>query len=60
MTSSHRPVVERLQKQLLTQNRAQDAPHSLGGELAEQFSWSALVDSLYDTSIKFKGALQEL
>ena len=28
---------------LLTRNRAQDAPHTLGGELAEQFSWSALV-----------------
>jgi sphingomyelin phosphodiesterase len=28
-------------KQLLTRCRAQDAPHALGGALAEQFSWSA-------------------
>ena len=27
--------------QFLTHNRAQDAPHSLGGNLAQQFSWSA-------------------
>jgi sphingomyelin phosphodiesterase len=27
-------------KQLLILYRAQDAPHSLGGALAEQFSWS--------------------
>jgi len=24
-------------------NQAQDAPHALGGALAEQFSWSALL-----------------
>ena len=29
-------------EQFLTRNRAQDAPHSLGGKLAKQFSWSAL------------------
>ena len=27
--------------QFLTLNRAQDAPHSLGGNLAQEFSWSA-------------------
>ena len=27
--------------QFLIHYRAQDAPHSLGGELGEQFSWSA-------------------
>jgi hypothetical protein len=30
-------------KQLLMRRRAQDAPHSLGGALAEQFSWSASI-----------------
>jgi sphingomyelin phosphodiesterase len=27
-------------EQFLTQNRAQDAPQSLGGKLANQFGWS--------------------
>ena len=30
-------------KRPLTYYRAQDAPHSLGGDLANQFSWSALL-----------------
>ena len=30
-------------KQLLIHCRAQDAPHSIGGALAEQFSWSVLI-----------------
>jgi hypothetical protein len=36
--------------QLLIYRRAQDAPHSLGGALADQFSWSALI--LYFSSGK--------
>lgn len=39
-TTSMRSVIE-VKKQLLTHFRAQDAPHALGGALAEQFSWSA-------------------
>jgi hypothetical protein len=34
-------------EQLLTRNRAQDAHHSLGGDLANQFSWSALASPVY-------------
>lgn len=58
ITSSHRLVVGAF-KPLLSHDRSQDPPHSLGGELARQFSWSALI-MLYDTSFRSKGALQEL
>ena len=37
----------------MTHRRAQDAPHSLGGELAKQFSWSASI--LCFSSGKVKG-----
>jgi hypothetical protein len=59
ITSSHRLVVGGF-NQLLTHNRAQDAPHSLGGELAEQFSWSALILLYTSFRSKLEGVLQEL
>ena len=53
-TSTPRFIIEDF-TQLLIYRRAQDAPHSLDGALANQFSWSALV--LYFSSRKSNNIL---